>query len=90
MESILGKSDMSSKSFTGWRKSGFIEWNRGIGMAADTKDAKLGMPVGLSISKCYIRSDVSYCESDYSLSNVSFETVPEWCTQSMVMYPLEK
>ncbi|KAJ1724814.1 hypothetical protein LPJ53_000950 [Coemansia erecta] len=88
METILGKEEMGSKSFTGWRKSRFIEWHRGAGTAAETKGAKLGMPVSRGISRCYIQSNISYCESDdYSLSNVSFETVPEWCTHSMVMYP---
>ncbi|KAJ2787833.1 hypothetical protein GGI15_000402 [Coemansia interrupta] len=88
METMLDKEVTGNKSFTGWRKSRFVEWHKGFGTVAETKDSKLGMPVGRGISRCYIHSTVSYCESDdYSMSNVSFETVPEWCTQSMVMYP---
>ncbi|KAJ2162130.1 hypothetical protein GGF46_000872 [Coemansia sp. RSA 552] len=86
---------LDSKSFTSWRKTGFLEWQRCCtAPSTDTlpsnKDIKLWMG---KIEQCHIRPDLSsYHDSSSSSSmlDISFDDDPKSHSGSMTMHPLAK
>ncbi|KAI8324166.1 hypothetical protein GQ54DRAFT_316314 [Martensiomyces pterosporus] len=84
-----------NRSFTSWGKHENTRWQNKdgcgspkSGMAPTDEDIKMWMN---EIRQCYIRSDISYYENeDYSVSDISYDSIPESCSASVVMQPLSQ
>ncbi|KAI9506067.1 hypothetical protein BX070DRAFT_219276, partial [Coemansia spiralis] len=83
---------LESKSFTGWRKTGFMEWRISKAMQEHEKNIPTNEDIKSwmqEVKRCHIRSDTSYYEGDdYSVSDLSFESAPERYSTPVIMYPL--
>ncbi|KAJ2787246.1 hypothetical protein H4R21_007121, partial [Coemansia helicoidea] len=80
-----------SKSFTSWRKTEFLEWQKLCSSLSATRvpaDSDSRMWLG-EIKQCHIRPAApDFTPDRYSVSDISFDGVPPTGSPPMVMYPL--
>ncbi|KAJ2794056.1 hypothetical protein H4R20_006350 [Coemansia guatemalensis] len=77
-----------SKSFTSWRKTGFLEWQKHCidqEIKAIPPSSDINLWIG-QVKQCYIRSDFSHYEQDdYSVSDISYDEMPEFHPDTMAI-----
>ncbi|KAJ1732150.1 hypothetical protein LPJ61_002183 [Coemansia biformis] len=82
---------LGSRSFTSWRKTEFLEWQKQCSSLSSTimpADSGMGTWAG-EIKQCHIRPDTGNLDRDnYSVSDISFDGTPRRCSRPMIMYPL--
>ncbi|KAJ2607774.1 hypothetical protein H4S08_004708 [Coemansia sp. RSA 1365] len=82
-----------SKSFTSWRKTGFLEWQKHC-IDQEIKALPPANDINLwigQVKQCYIRSDFSHYEQDdYSVSDISYDDIPEFHPDTMAINQLTK
>ncbi|KAJ1796731.1 hypothetical protein LPJ59_003570 [Coemansia sp. RSA 2399] len=92
---------LESKSFTGWRQTQFIDW-QASGPNQHQPQNQAGEKDGIpsdedirlwtqEIKRCHLKSETSVYEGDdYSVSDLSFDSVPDRYSGPVIMYPLTK
>ncbi|PIA16555.1 hypothetical protein COEREDRAFT_8342 [Coemansia reversa NRRL 1564] len=82
-----------SKSFTSWRKTGFLEWQKHC-IDQEIKALPPANDINLwigQVKQCYIRSDFSHYEQDdYSVSDISYDEIPEFHPDTIAINKLTK